>query len=382
MAPRAFFLDRAGARRIAAVWAAWSLAILVLAAAAWSIRFETLDPATEVSRDPPLARWDATWYREIAEHGYTYDASRQSNSVGYYPLYPLVVGTLARATGLSFYTAGIAFSLLCLLGALLFYGDLLAETGGPGAVLPGVACLLFFPTSFFFASPYTESFFFLSTVAAIWGARRGRWAIAGLAGFSAALLRLNGAIVVLPLAWYAFEDAKRRLRGLGMAPLASVAAALAGASLFPAYLWYRWGDPLLYVHVKAAGWSQEIRPVWSLAARVWRELVSAIGNPRDQKSPVFLLALASLVLFLLLTAALFKKKAIAEGLYATGMLLVLLHSGVIQGSQRYVLSLFPCFAVLSGWLLRRPAAAFAYTFAGIAGEALLLAAFVHWIYIA
>ena len=368
--------------RIAAVWAIWGAAILALAAAAWSVRFETLDPWREISTDPPLARWDATWYREIATRGYSFEPGRAANSVGYYPLYPLVVGGISRALGVSFFAAGIGFSLLCLLAALLLFGEYLCQWAGREAALPGIACLLFFPTSFYFASAYTESLFLLTTVAAILSARRGRWAVAGFAGFAAALLRLNGAVVVLPLAWYAFEDAGRRLRRLRPAPLASVAATVAGASLFPAYLWYRWGDPLLYIHVKTAGWSQQVKPVWTLAARIWKELLSAIGNPRDQKSPVFLLALASLILFLFLTVVLFRRKAIAEGLYAAGMLLVLLHSGVIQGAHRYVLVLFPCFAILSQYLVRRPVTAFAYAFAGAAGEACLLAAFVHWIYVA
>ncbi len=40
------------------------------------------------------------------------------------------------------------------------------------------------------------------------------------------------------------------------------------------------------------------------------------------------------------------------------------------------------FEKLSQYLVKRPVAAFAYAFAGLAGEACLLAAFVHWIYVA
>lgn len=368
--------------RIVAIWAVWSAAILLLASLAWRIRFETVNPWTELSTDPPLARWDATWYREIAEKGYRYDRANLSNSVGYYPLFPLAAGALARALGIDFFTVGIALSLLCLLGALLLFGDYVAEWLGREAILPAVVCLLFFPTSFFFAAPYTESFFFLATVAAIRGSRRGKWMAAAAGGFAAALLRLNGVLVALPIAWYAWERAERRFRRLEPRAFAAVTATLSAAAVFPLYLWIRFGDPLLYLHAKAAGWSQKIVPVWSLAPRAWRELTDAVAHPRHEKSLMFLLALASLVLFVLLTAALFRRGRIAEGLYAAATLAVFLHSGVLQGAHRYVLALFPCFAVLSEFLTRRPAAAFAYAFAGIAGEAYLLAAFVHWIYVA
>ena len=76
-------LDAAELRGILLLWAAWSAAVLLLAAL-----FERLPPVAAgpwgaSMPAPPLARWDSGWYASIARDGYGYDAAQPQNNIGF-----------------------------------------------------------------------------------------------------------------------------------------------------------------------------------------------------------------------------------------------------------------------------------------------------------
>ena len=335
---------------------------------------------------PPLARWDAVWYRSVAVDGYSNDPSSAENNVGFYPLYPLALRAISKVLPVNVLWIGIGLSLACLLGALLLAGKIFFEWGGEAGAIRGAAALLLYPTSFYFASVYTESLFLLLTVAAFWAARRGRWAAAGAAGFLASLTRLNGFLVAIPIAWYGWqrwrggraEEGRGGRRGLA-GPSAAVAATLVGAAVFPAYLGSRFADPLLYIHSKAAGWGMRSGSLWTLFGRVAADTRNAFLDPGGLETLSFASQLASAGLFLYLTVLLFRRGFHAEGLYAAASLLLLFHASTLAGMDRYVLALFPAFFVLASGVARRPALAFACMLFGVTLQVTFLHRFVHWI---
>ena len=368
------------ARTTFVTWALWSAIVLGLAAIAWTLPVASKDGwgPDLMAIAPPLARWDAGWYYQIAHDGYRYDPAAAANNVGFYPLYPLLMRGLGDATGMSLFRAGIVISLAALLAAMLLISTLARDAGSDE--FASLAALLFYPTSFFLAAGYTESLFLLATAGALVAARRARWLLAGLAGAAAALTRFNGFLIVVPLAWFAWDQARARGRW-PRAAFAGMAATVAGAIAFPVYLAIRWGDPLLYVHSKARGWTQHPKPFWSLAIDVLRETVARVRQPGPGGKLMFVLTAGSTVLFLLLTLALFRRRLFPEGLYCAATLVLLLDSGTLDGMHRYVLALFPCFFVLGSWLKRSRAAALGYAWFGCGMGVFLLTRFVHWIFV-
>jgi hypothetical protein len=353
---------------VLAVWAIWSAGILALAAAAATLPGQKAGPwSPEIARAAPaIARFDAGWYYDVAARGYHYDASAEANNVRFYPLYPLLMRGLREAFGIPLFEAGIAISLASLLLALLLLGSILEARSGPGAVVPGIAVLLFFPTAFYFASVYTESLFLLATVAAFWAARKGSWSVAALAGFAAGLTRLNGVLIVLPVAWCAWEAARRDWRALRSRVLFAVTAPVVGAALYPLYLWRAFGSPLLFFHAGGPQWAQRPAPPWALA------------QTGAQGTLELLASVAALALFLTLTAFLFLRRETPEALYAAATLAMLLSSGTLEGLPRYVLPLFPCFLLLADFLRSRPVLAFAYVLGGVGFLVFFLVRFVGW----
>lgn len=367
------------------VWAIWSLAILLLAGAVASLPGEAKSAwPQELAREaPPIARWDAGWYYGVARDGYRYDPGAAANNIHFYPLYPLLAGFLGRLTQIPLFQVGIGISLASLLGALLILANLQAEERRRERIFPGIAALLLFPTSFYFASFYTESFFLLTTVAAFWAAQRGRWLVAGLAGAAASLTRLNGILIVVPIAWFVWRAAGGKWRSLSPSHAFALAGPLAGAAVFPLYLWQRFGNPFLYFSFRSenTGWPHRPQPAWKLFVGIADELrAGLVGTGRIRLG--FLAALATFLLFLVLTAGLFRRREIPEALYAASTLLLLVNSGSLEAIERYVLPLFPCFFLLGDVLRRRPVLALLYAFGSIALLVTFLFRLVRWKWVA
>lgn len=367
--------------RIVAAWALWSTGILVLAAGAMTLPTTVSSPWTAAFQAPPLARWDSVWYREIAAEGYRYDPVSTEN-IGWYPLYPLLVRVIASALGAPLFTAGIALSLICLLGVLLLLGDLFATGSGRETAGWSLGALLLFPTAFFLASFYTESLFLLTTVGAFWAARSGRWLAAGVFGMGAALTRFNGFLILVPIAWFVATSLRGRWKSAGAGHAAALGLPALGAAIFPAFLWWRWGDPLLYLRSKDLGNNKRATPIWELVERVAQDGWTRLRDPAAGGMLDWLTGFFATVLFVALTVLLFRRRELAGALYCASALLLLLHSGNLDGMPRFVLSLFPCFLVLGDLLRREVVLAFAYAFFSVGAGMILLHRFVHWIIVA
>jgi Mannosyltransferase (PIG-V) len=189
-------------------------------------------------------RWDAGWFVRIAEKGYDPD----DGSAEFYPAFPLVsrafawllpVGALGAATLVS----NVSF----LLALILLYGLTTLEYT-ENVARRSVMLLASFPASFVFMAPYSESLFLLSSVAAFWWARRGRWRSAAIAGVIATATRAVGLVLIPALLIEAAREGDPSRRGRRMV------AALVPAGGFLAYLAYwlmRSGDPLLPLRAPA-----------------------------------------------------------------------------------------------------------------------------------
>ncbi|MGH2589264.1 MAG: mannosyltransferase family protein, partial [Actinomycetota bacterium] len=136
-------------------------------------------------------RFDALWFLRIADSGYR----PGDGSAAFFPLYPLAIRAVSFALGGHPFGASVLISNAAFLGALVMTYRLTEFELGERRARTTVVLLSFFPTSFFFLMPYTESLFLLLAVTAFTFARRGRWAVAGAAGALAALTRGVGLVL-------------------------------------------------------------------------------------------------------------------------------------------------------------------------------------------
>ena len=105
---------------------------------------------------------DGWWYRRIAENGYTVASPNDQNKLAFSPLYPLLVRA-SRVTG-DFALDGVILSNVAFLMALIAFGNLAVRSGLENQDAErAIFYLAFFPTSYFFSLPMTESVFLLFT---------------------------------------------------------------------------------------------------------------------------------------------------------------------------------------------------------------------------
>jgi Gpi18-like mannosyltransferase len=193
-------------------------------------------------------RFDGLWFLRIAAGGY----ATGDGSAVFFPLYPLLIRSVSWIFGGHPFAASLFVSNACLAGALVVLYFLTAGELSESAARKAVVYMAVFPTAFFFLAPYSESPFLLLTVASFWGARRGRWWLAGVCGALAAASRSIGILMVPALAIEALHQWRRPEGDAERGPLWPKLAWSASAGLgLLAYLLYwqaKSGDLLAPLH--------------------------------------------------------------------------------------------------------------------------------------
>lgn len=365
----------------------------------------------------PWQRWDGQWFLRIAQGGYYPDDA----SAAFLPAYPWLVRAVAPLFLGDMLFAACAVSWACFAGALALLPELLdAEIGVDDARL-AMVLLVTFPTAFFFHAAYTESLFFLMTVVAFVAARRKLWVVAGAAALVATLTRWTGFALVPALVIEAWTQAatkpdaagpavpgwrallaKDGLRSaLRVSPVA-LAGALLPALALPIVLYVldrAIGDPWGFTRAQRL-WERHITPPWMGlidGARVLLPGHAPYLEPLEGGFPRLTLYLGGF-----LEAHAYNLIAAVGGLWLSAIALrrlrpsygALALAGVIvplmtpsrlqplQSMPRFLVVLFPLFAVTAVLLRGRPLVTACVIAVGAALQGFFIARFALWFWVA
>jgi hypothetical protein len=375
---RAFWISRA------IVWAAGMAAGLILGA--FPDQVSRLDPywLTAPFEDgfanlvvAPAARFDASWYLEIAQHGYDF-----SPRAAFFPLYPALVALGAELSGAPL-VAGLVLSCVFSIAGLYLVYRLVALDYGDRAASAATWIMACFPTALTLSALYTEGLFLLLSVGSIYAARRGTWWLAGVAGALAAATRSAGVLLLVPLALLYFygpradrpparAGARWRPRYRPGRELIWLAAIPAGLIGYLAYLGITYGDPLAPFTVQSE-WTRIFAPLAGIplglfaALRGIFELLPELGLPEggpeygaipelDAIRDLALLAFLALAAFLLVEAGRRRLPAAYRAHVICSLTLPLSVPALDQplmSLPRFMLVLFPLWIVLALWALER-----------------------------
>jgi hypothetical protein len=320
-------------------------------------------------------QWDAKRYLALASAGY-HDPAESA----FFPLYPLLIHLGTRPFGgAGGYAVALVLSNLAFLGALWALLALARQDCGPAAASRAACSLALFPTALFCFAPYNESLFLLLTITCLLAARRRRWWLAGLLGLLAALTRVAGVLLLLPVAteylaaqgwrwhwplWWQPWCLRRDALALALIPL--------GLGLYATYCWRRFGDALAFLHAQAH-WDRLLSAPWT---GLWRQLVGLWqAAPGSFYQVHDLLDLAATLFVASMLVLGWRRLPRSYSLYALALLAVMLlfpgggASGTLDplaSNQRFALEVFPAFLTL-GLLVQRPATqqALLLVFAGL-----------------
>ncbi|HEY2813149.1 MAG TPA: mannosyltransferase family protein [Acidimicrobiales bacterium] len=281
-----------------------------------------------------LFAWDGTFYRGLAQHGYSFEATE---ALRFFPLYSLLGRLLDYVTQIGPGTALLVIANVCaLLAGGLVYRLARMESDRRTAQRSALLFALV-PSAFVLTFAYAEALFVLLAALTFVGLRRERWWMAAIAGFLAGLTRPTGVFLALAAAVEAGRGIRNRRVGELPARAVAVLAPLAGAAT---YLWWvdrEFGD-------------------WKLPLRLQTDLRGDVANPiirvgqaasdlvhLDKHGLHFPFAIALIVL----TVVVFQRLPASYGMFSAAIVVTSLASENLNSIERYGLNAFPLVIALA-----------------------------------
>ncbi len=270
----------------------------------------------------------------IATQGYA------GTDMAFFPLFPLLIRILGSLVG-NHLVAGLLISNASFFFGLLYLYKLLEHEYDRSVARRAIFYVSIFPSAFFFSAVYTESLFFMLTVASFYYMRMHHWWFAGAIGFLAALTRVEGVLLVVPflIEWYSQykPNLKQHLSNLlpgGLIPL--------GLFTYMAFLWVLVGDPLYFSHVQIH-WNRHFALPWVSVVNSLHQIATAtqgqtIANQLMELSFTFLMIGVLIVGWKQLRPSYIAYMALS--------ILIPMSTSSLMSMPRFALVLFPMFAIL------------------------------------
>jgi hypothetical protein len=296
----------------------------------------------------------------IARHGYSF-ATRGQSSVAFFPAYPLATRAVGVVVGNQLEAAVLVTVVCGGVAATVFHRWCLRWLDATEARY-AVAGLVVYPCAFYLmGAVYADALFVAAAVGAFLLLENDRPVAAGLLAALATATRPLGIAVAIGL-WlrarehghFARHDRGRSTTGRRIGS-AGLLLAPTGLVAYCTYLDVRFGRPFAFVQAEH-GWGQSpglstwLKAPWfrSMARHPW---LNAGHAHLAGHAAVTLVAVC-------LLPAVFSRFGRAYGVYAVVIVVgAALSTKDFIGMGRYVLSAFPCFALVGEAAARRPVAA-------------------------
>lgn len=376
-------------------------ATVLLAGLVATLMFGLPATVTPISHGPLRglpARWDATWYMDIAGFGYRYDARRGPNvqqAIVFFPLYPMLIRGLdavtepARPATMKYAEyiemrlvhlawCGLLISLAAFAGALVVLYRWAELHAGADAAAATVALLSAYPFAVYYSAPYTEALFLLLATGACYAFERRRLPLAAAAGVLAGLTRPNGVMLSLLLGILALEPLRRRAPGWKReiaAGLLTAAMPAVGLLLYSAFVYRLTGNPLAWVEAQAA-WGREFSTTATHYAWMWQTIVDEGFFAWVRAVPAEAVQIVALLLSLGLVWPVMRRIGPAYAVFMLANLLPPLFQGGLLSIGRFTATLFPQFLALA--LLVSGQRRIDWIVAFAIGQGLVAAVFFTW----
>jgi Mannosyltransferase (PIG-V) len=323
--------------------------VLLLAVAVATASLEHNSLASE------LGRWDGTWYAQIASAGYPAHTSRYPSTLGFFPLYPLVVWLTVHAPGPpnSVVLAGVLVSGIGGLVATFLVQRLATGWWGERSGRRATVLFCFFPGSIVFSMVYAEGLLIPLVAGCLLALQQRRWLLAGVLAGLATAVQPDAVALVVVCSLCAVLELRRRgwrdphARRSLLAPLLSAV----GISAYATFLWAWTGTPFATLDAQHSGWGEKVDPL--ALAHQGRNLVSELSRANIRHLNVNLGPVAALLgaLVLLIGLVLLLKRprtvSIEAIAWTLSIALLALVSENVGPNPRILITAFPAVLVFA-----------------------------------
>ena len=245
----------AGTRTAVLVYLGTRALLLVIAAVDAVVEHQSFSSA--------IGHWDGVWYARLALHGYPAHEVAHASTLGFFPLFPLLIWVLLQ---LGLNSPVLAGALIAGVGGLI--ATVLVQrlaTGWWGEAAGRRAAVLFclFPGSVVFSMVYSEGLLIPLAAGCLLALERRRWLLAGVLAGIATAAGADALALVLVCALTSMLALRRaggrdgRARSSLLAPLLSIT----GIAAFALFLWRFTGSPLATLNAQHRGWQEGLNPL-------------------------------------------------------------------------------------------------------------------------
>ncbi|MCR4306233.1 MAG: hypothetical protein NUV73_04070 [Candidatus Daviesbacteria bacterium] len=295
--------------------------------------FSTLPHSDKFINDfwASLSNWDGGHYLGIARDGYS-----EKFQYAFFPLYPLLIKLLNQLIN-NFLVSAILISVAStFLGFHLFY-RMIAEDFDRKLAEKVSLVILFFPTSFFFLTAYSEGLFFFFSIAAFYFFRRNKlmWATIALVLVSAT--RLVGLAVVAAL-WidiFTRGGLNRKNWYILFAPL--------GFILYCIFLYQQTGDPFYFITAENHWQRNLVTP----GIGFWETIKKITGSGLSAIDFNILLDLLFAIFGVGFAIRAFRFLPLYFSFYSLLSVLLPLFTPTLSSMPRFLLPVFPIFILVA-----------------------------------
>jgi hypothetical protein len=308
-----------------------------------------------------LAQWDGLWYRMLADHGYPAHVTHVQSTLGFFPLYPLLVWPVSHAFVvpiahyriLSTTIAGVIVSGIGGAIATVLVQRLAAGWWGERTGRKAVLIFCLYPGSVVFSMVYAEGVMLALVAGCILALQKRRWVLAGALAAFATATEPEAIVLVAVCAVSALLELRRR--GLdGVRSLVAPALSLLGVGAFGAFLWIWTGSPFASLIAQRDGWSEKtnVFALGDLADALRKEIsFSHFNHPTINLNLVVgLIGAVVLIVMLVLVVRNYREMSAEAIVWTLGISWLALTSEYTPPMPRLVITAFPAVIVLARYV--------------------------------
>lgn len=380
-----------GFLRVAFFWRIWLFVCAFIATAIFNKNDYPFPYTDSILLPTGLPKWiwgfanfDGVHYIRTALWGYVSEYSQ-----AFFPLYPLTIRMLSFSNfGLPDQTipliSGLIISFFSFVGGSFFFYRIMQIDFKKEVSNRALWLFLFFPTSFYFVSLYTEGLFLLLSCGAIYLILKKYYLYAGILIALATATRITGIFICLIFVIELFKDlknGKQTEKAVDLFPkLFGLFISVAGLVLYMFYLYYNYHNPLYFLTAQPVfGASRQVDQFVLLPQVFFRYLKILMTVPFFTSqffSAIIELVFSLFGLFLLVIS--YKKVRFSFWIFSLCVYILPTLTGTLSSMPRYVLLLFLLFPAFSEFLSERTRFVLAILF-GL--QALFTALFIlgYWI---
>jgi hypothetical protein len=206
-------------------------------------------------------RWDSFWYESIVNPNPRFLPAGHSNA-NFFPFYSWVSWAVSLPIRVlldaerAFYAGGLIVSSASFVLGLQAVDRIATQRAGRDVATRAVWLIAVFPFSFFLTAVYADALYFCLCAWSLAFAYHGkRWHVACLLAAMAAMTRIPGVALFPALGLEYLRQNDWQLSSIRKAP-ALVALLASGPIILGAYFYWRYGDPIAFLHARQSGWNR------------------------------------------------------------------------------------------------------------------------------